>query len=141
MSKLNNTKLYAKALAELIWERPAFTKASTFAKATADKSAGEEKIVNNFVKFLVNKGYEGKSKEILDLAENLLLAKQGKRKITFETARNITSNQKKMIDSFVNKGDIVKEKINPELIAGIKIIINDSKQFDASMQLKLQKIL
>ena len=36
---------------------------------------------------------------------------------------------------------VVKEKIDPELIAGIKIIINDSKQFDASMQSKLQKII
>ena len=122
--KKGSTKLYAKVLAEII-----------FSGKTDDK-----KIVNNFVKLLVSSGYEKKSKEILALAEDLLLQKQGKRKITFETARKMTAGQKKLADNIINKGDIVKEKINPELIAGIKIIINDLQQFDASMQSRLQKI-
>jgi F0F1-type ATP synthase delta subunit len=125
MAKQNKAKLYAKVLAEIL----------------SEKKYDEKKIVNNFVKLLVNSGYENKSKEILDLAQDLLLLKQGKRKITFETARAITASQKKVLDSFVNKGDIIKEKISPELIAGIKIIINDSKQFDGSLQSKLQRIL
>ena len=73
--------------------------------------------------------------------KDISLAKQGKNKITFETARTTTASQKKILEKIVKKGDVVKEKINPELIAGIKIIINDSKQFDASMQSKLQKII
>ena len=127
--KQNKIKIYARALAEVL-SKPAF----------AEASAGEERIVNNFVKILVGAGCEKKAAEILNLAEDLLLAKQGKRKITFETARKITGGQKKLLENFVKKGDKVQEKINPELIAGIKIIINDSKQFDASMQRKLQNI-
>jgi F0F1-type ATP synthase delta subunit len=128
--KTDKTKLYAKALAEVL----------------SKKEIDEKKVVANFVKLLVSSGYEGKSlaghaKEILDLAEDMLLAKQGKRKITFQTARKMTAGQKKLVESFVKKGDIVKEKISPELIAGIKIIINDSQQFDASFAGKLQKIL
>jgi F0F1-type ATP synthase delta subunit len=46
-----------------------------------------------------------------------------------------------LLKEFAKEGDVVREKINHELIAGIKIIINDSRQFDASMQSKLQKIL
>jgi len=125
MAKQNKTKLYATVLAEIL----------------SEKQYDEKKIVNNFVKLLVDSGYENKSKEVLDLAQDLLLQKQGKRKITFETARAITTSQKKVLDSIVNKGDVVKEKISPELIAGIKIIINDSKQFDGSLQGKLQRIL
>ena len=123
--KQNKVKLYAKSLAEIILK----------------KGIDEKKIVNNFVKLLIGSGYEGKSKEILSLAEDMILAKQGKNKITFETARTITASQKKILEKIIKKGDIVREKINPELIAGIKIIINDSKQFDASMQSKLQKII
>ncbi|MCX6718512.1 MAG: F0F1 ATP synthase subunit delta [Candidatus Staskawiczbacteria bacterium] len=125
MNKQQNTKLYAKALSEVI----------------SEGKTDDKKVINNFVKFLVSKGYEGQAKEILDLAENLLLAKQGRRRITFETARKITPSQQKLLESFTKKGDVVKEKINPELIAGIKIIINESKQFDASMQSKLQNLL
>ena len=123
--KQNKVKLFAKSLAEVI----------------SKKEIDEKKVVNNFVKLLVSSGYEGKSKEILSLAEDIILAKQGKNKITFETARTTTASQKKILEKIVKKGDVVKEKINPELIAGIKIIINDSKQFDASMQSKLQKII
>jgi len=121
----NKVKLYAMALAEIISEGK-----------TEDK-----KIVSNFAKLLISAGCEGKTKEILALAQDFILAKQGKRKITFETAREVSASQKKLLESFVKKGDIVNEKINPELIAGIKIIINDSQQFDASMQSKLSKIL
>ena len=123
--KQNKVKLYAKALAEIILKHD---------------GASEKKIVDNFVKLLVNTGYEGKSKEILSLAEDMILARHGKRKITFETARATTLSQKKILEQIVKSGDIVKEKINPELIAGIKIIINDTQQFDSSMKNRLQNI-
>jgi F0F1-type ATP synthase delta subunit len=126
MNKQAKIKLYAKALASIISK-----------KLTP---AQENKITDNFIKLLSKTGQERKAKEILDLAEDIILAKQGKRKITFETARKMNASQKKLMESLVKDGDIVKEKIDPELIAGIKIIINDSRQFDASMQSKLQNL-
>ena len=124
MTKQAKIKLYAKALAEII------------IKGSAD----EKNLANNFVKFLVNSGLEGKAKNILSLAEDFILASQGKRKIIFESAREVTSGQRKLMDSIIKKGDKIKEKINPDLIAGIKIIINGSKQLDASMRSKLQSM-
>jgi F0F1-type ATP synthase delta subunit len=120
----NKAKIYAKALAEVILAG----------------NAEDKKVTDNFVKLLVKNGQEKKAKEILNLAEDMVLQKQGNKKIVFETARKATASQKKELDNFIKKGDITIEKINPELIAGIKIIINGSKQFDASLQSKLQKI-
>ena len=122
--KINKVKLYAKALAEVL----------------SKKEVDEKKVVDNFVKLLVKNGQEKKAKEILNLAEGFLLVKQGKRKITFETARRLTAENKASLKKFVKDGDIVKEKVNHELIAGVKIIINNSKQFDNSMKSKLQNI-
>lgn len=122
--KNNKIKLYARALAEIL----------------AKKGIDENKVISNFVKILVKTGQEKKAKEILNLTEDLLLVKQGKSKITFETARKITGEQKKMFDNFIKEGDKTQEKINPELIAGIKIIINNNRQFDASLKSKLQNI-
>ena len=62
------------------------------------------------------------------------------KKIIIETARKITAGQKKTLESIAKKGDLINEKINPELIAGVKIIINNNKQFDGSMKSKLQNI-
>jgi F0F1-type ATP synthase delta subunit len=122
--KQNKTKIYAKALAEVIFSG----------------KADEKKVVDNFLKLLIKTGQEKKAKEILDLTEDLLLQKRGKRKIIFQTARRMTADQKKLLRDFVKDGDVVKEKVNHELIAGIKIIINNSRQFDSSMQSKLQNI-
>ena len=122
--KQNKIKLYAKALAEIL----------------SQKRIDEKKITDNFVKLLVKTGLEKKAQEILDLAEDFILLKQGKRKIVFQTARKMPAGQKKLLHKFIKEGDTVKEKINSELIAGIKIIINDSKQLDASMQNKLRSI-
>ena len=96
MTKQAKIKLYAKALAEVV----------------SKKGIDEKKVVNNFVKLLVGAGYEKKAKEILALTEDLLLAKHGKRKITFETARKTTASQKKLLEGIIKKGDVVKEKIN-----------------------------
>ena len=104
------------------------------------KGINEKKIVDNFVKLLIKNGQEKKAKEILSLAEEFLLAKSGNSKITLETARKMTAGQKKMMNDFAKTGDVIQEKINPELIAGIKIIINNNKQFDASMKSRLQNI-
>jgi len=122
--KKNKVKIYAKTLAEEILSGKVKTKEA----------------IDNFVKVLATSGLLGKYKEVLEMAENIVLSKQGKRKIVFETARKITSSQKKVLDGVIKQGDIVTEKINPDLIAGVKIIINDSKQFDASMQSKLRDI-
>ena len=51
--KQNKTKLYAKALAEVL----------------SGKKVDEKKVTNNFVKVLVSAGLEKKAKEILDKAE------------------------------------------------------------------------
>jgi F0F1-type ATP synthase delta subunit len=125
MNKQIKIKLYAKALAEVL----------------SQKNVDEKKVIINFVNILAKSGYESKTNEILDLAENMLLQKQGKKKIVFETARKTTSSQRKILDGFVEKGDVVKEKNNPELIAGIKIIINGEKQLDNSMLNKLNNII
>lgn len=124
--KKNNITLYAKALVDIL-------------SKTKVKTTDEDRITTNFVKLLIDSGYQNQSEKILELAQDLLLQKQGLRKITFETARKITSSQRKIMEDIVKKGDIIKEKINPALIAGIKITV-DGQQYDNSLLAKLNKI-
>jgi len=119
----NNIKIYAKALVGAILA----------------KKADEKKIIDNFVKLLVKTGQEKKAKEILEAAENIFVKKTGRRKIVIETARALKPKQKELIESIMQKGDIVNKKINKDLIAGIKITVNDS-QLDMSMQHKINNI-
>ena len=79
-----------------------------------------------------------KAKEIIALAEGLFLKKTGNKKIVLETARPL--NSRSVFKKIKKEGDIIEEKINPELIAGIKIIVNNSRQLDFSLRKKLQQI-
>lgn len=117
-------KEYAKALVELL----------------LIKGADEKEIAINFIKFLKKNGDESKIDKIILYAKDLFIKKTGRRKVTLETARKIKSFQKEFMDSFIQKGDIIEEKINKDLIAGIKIIVNNERQLDASMLKKLQNI-
>lgn len=117
---------YATALVELILKETTLTQ--------------EKKLSDNFLKLLEKNGDNNKAKEIIDLTEILFFKKTGRKKIILETARKMSSEQKGLFGFLVKKGDIVQEKVNKELIAGIKIIVNDERQFDASMQKKLQNI-
>ncbi len=124
--KKNNIKIYAKALAEIISK-----------KITP---ADEKKITDNFLKLLVKNGKEGKAGEIIALARELLLKKKGNKKIILETARKMTQSQKDLLKSMAKEGDIVEEKINSELIAGVKIIINNEKQLDQTLFKKINNL-
>lgn len=113
--------------------------AAALAEAMLKPGADGKKIADNFLEFLKRSGDMKKAKEIISLAENLFVKKTGRRKVVIETARKIKPEQKGLLASVAQKGDIVSEKINKDLIAGIKIIIND-EQLDMSMQRKIQNI-
>ena len=125
MQKNHKVKLYAKALSEVL----------------LDKKSARSDLTQNFLRLLAKEGLQKKANEILGLAEDFILAKQGGRKIVFEVARKLGAGHRALLKEFVKEKDIVKEKINHELIAGVKIIINNEKQFDNSLKNKLQNIL
>ncbi len=91
--------------------------------------------MGNFLRLLEKNGDMKKLKHITALVEKMLLAKSGNQKIMLETARALHKKFK-----VGKRGDVVEEKINPDLIAGIKIIVNGEKQLDFSLQKKLNEI-
>ena len=88
-----------------------------------------------FLKLLEKNGDIKYYRLILAAAEKRLLEKTGNKKIVLEIAR---PSQKKV--KVGKKGDVIEERINPGLIAGIKIIVNGEKQLDFSLKNKLDKI-
>jgi len=116
--------LYAKVLFELI--------------SNEKDSSKMKRNIANFLDFLVKKGDTKKIGKIIDVTENLFYKKTGKRKITLEFARK--TGQNNILKDFFQEGDVVQEKVNPELIAGIKVIVNNEKQLDFSLKNKLDNL-
>ncbi len=117
--------IYAKALAEVI---------------TAVKPAHETQIAKNFLALVRKNGDEAHLRRILDEAGKLVRAKEGTRRVTLETARTLGRAQKESLRPFVKKGDVIEEKIDPELVAGVRIIVDDETQFDGSLRGKLDRL-
>ena len=116
---------YGKALAEVVAEA---------------KGKNPETIVVNFLKLIQKNGDEAHLRQIVEEGARYARRNLGIRKVTVESARKLSSAQEAEINKFIKSGDIVEEKIDPELIAGIRIILNDELQFDGSLRGKLEKI-
>ncbi len=116
-------QIYAKAFSEMVLKPPA--KGVNLAK--------------NFLALVRKNNDQHLLKKIYAQTEKIVREKTGKKKIILETARNI-KNLNKIIKKIAKKGDIVEEQNNPNLLAGIKIIVNDEMQFDGSMLNKINSL-
>ncbi len=112
--------------------------AQALADAIAEKNVDEKKLMRNFLALLENTQDMKKADQILLLAEKLLLKKTGNKKVVLETARK--TDIKNIMASFTKKGDVVERKINPGLVAGLKVIVDGNRQLDFSLQKKLQEM-
>jgi len=121
--------VYAKALAEVI--------------ADSSKKGGEAdsaKIVRNFLALVRRNGDESHLRKIIEEAARFARGKAGIRKVTVAAARTLSAAQEKEIAKFLTSGDVVERTIDPALVAGIRIIVNDEAQFDGSLRGKLDKV-
>ena len=126
--------VYARALVEVL-SVPANGSGTASGKKTDDELA------KNFLALVRKNGDERYLRKILEEASRFARGKSGVRKVTVESARALMPSQKALIAHFVNPGDVVEERIDPDLIAGIKIILNDEMQFDGSLKNKLNRVL
>ena len=117
--------LYAQALAAVIADA---------------KGAEAERFAKNFLALIHKNGDEAHARKILEEAARLLRGKKGVRKVTIGTARQMPPKQKTILKAFLKPSDVVEERIDPDLIAGVRITIDDEKQFDGSLKGKLDKL-
>jgi F0F1-type ATP synthase delta subunit len=116
--------IYAKALVEVLENKK------------IDQAAAK-----NFITLVRRNGDEAHLGKILEEAGRIARGKSGVRKVTVSSARELTKKQEAELKHFVKSGDVVEKRIEPELIAGVKITLNDELQFDGSLKKKLDSAL
>ena len=121
--------IYAKALVEVLSAPP------------GPGRQHDDEIAKNFLALVRKNGDEGHLRKILEEASRFARGKSGVRKVTIESARALAPAQRKEVEHLIKQGDVVEERIDPDLIAGIKIILNDELQFDGSLKNKLNRVL
>ncbi|HUC01605.1 MAG TPA: F0F1 ATP synthase subunit delta [Candidatus Paceibacterota bacterium] len=121
--------IYAKALVEVL-----------SAPAGPHKRSDDE-VAKNFLALVRKNGDERHLRKILEEASRFARGKSGVRKVTIESARPLAPAQRRSVAHFTKPGDVVEERVDPDLIAGIRIILNDEMQFDGSLKTKLNRAL
>ncbi len=119
---------------------PAHLYAKALAEAIAEPKADGDAIAKNFQALLRRNGDEAHARKIIEEAARFVREKSGVRKVTVESARELNAAQRKMVSAFTKSGDIVESRIDSELVAGIRLIVDDEMQFDGSLRGKLDTI-
>ena len=134
---------YARALALAIEAAGTGTgvKGTKGAQSAQEKSTHKKSAIErNFLALVRKNGDEVRLLKIVDEAARLLRSKGGERDVRIESARALSASQEKIVHRLVKAGDSVRYATNPDLIAGVKVTVNDEIQFDGTMKAKLDTL-
>lgn len=114
--------------------------AKALVEAIDDPKVDRAAIHKNFLALVRANGDEAQLGKILDEAARLVRGNGGAREVMIESARPLAKAQEKMVHQLLKPGDVVAYKVDPDLIAGIKVTVNDEMQFDGTMKAKLDDL-
>ncbi len=120
--------------------------AHTYAEALVEALAGAEgrdagaAMAERFLELVRRNGDERHFPSILEETDRLMRRRNGTRRLIVESARPLDAGARSLVASLAREGDAIEERINPGLIAGIKVTANDEAQFDASLRSKLDSV-
>lgn len=100
----------------------------------------QKEIMRRFAALLGRHRVSGKSDLIVAAYEKIVLQESGMRKVTIESVAPVSEQLKKEIIELLGKKIFIEEEAHPELLAGIKILVDNELLIDASAKRQLEKI-
>lgn len=116
---------YAKALLLILAER---------------KPPEQKELIRRFLLLLSKKGDRSRLGLIVREFEKQHLAALKIKKVQLESVDPVPARVKKEMETLLGHNLLFQEKINPVLIAGIKILVNDELLIDASAATQISRI-
>lgn len=115
--------------------------AAAFLAALEGKSKIErEKIVRRLVENVARRGDSPRLGMIVGAIEEAHLKKEGVSKIEVEAPEALSAQVRKEIEGVLGKKTLLKEKINPAALAGLRILVNDEILIDATAETQIKKL-
>ncbi len=97
-------------------------------------------LVKNFALLLKRSRLLKESKVILDEIERFIVLGRGGRRVSLSTAVPLSQQYRKEITKHLKKEDLVREKVDPRCVAGLKVVIDDEVVIDGTLGRKLAKL-
>lgn len=117
---------YAKAFAALAEE--------------AKTEAAQTALVKNLIAVLEKNRDVVRAPKIVAAAEHILRTTSGHDLYEIESARPLDASVKRIAAMFGDKNTTVRTTVNPDLVAGIRIMKNGEEQLDATLHSRLNTI-
>ena len=115
--------------------------AQAFLEVCENKSEAEQKkIVKRFVQLLVRYRATGSISAICTAYEKLALQSKGMRRVQVEVVNPISEQLKKDIHAILGKNIHIEEVKNPDLLGGVKILVDDEILIDASARRHIENL-
>ena len=115
--------------------------AAALLEAASGKPEAERKrLLKRFFLLLVKNGDFARLGAVLQETERQFLKASGTRKVKVETPAPLAESVKKDIEHLVGKKVFLEETINPALLAGIRILIDEEILIDASAETQIRKM-
>lgn len=116
-----------------------------YAKALLSLLAGrkppeQKELIRRFLSLLSKKRDRSRLGLIVREFEKQHIAALRIKKVCLESADPIPARVKKEMETLLGRNLLFQEKINPALIAGIKILVNDELLIDASAATQISRI-
>lgn len=106
--------------------------------ALEDKNRRERReVIGRFLVVLRKKRDGAKLTQIIKTLELLQLKKEGLHKVVLESASPPGLKIKTEVEKILGKKIFIEERINPELMAGIRILVDEEIFIDASAKRRL----
>ena len=120
--------------------RPEQYAKALFAACHEKSDAEQKKIIKRFTDLLVRHQAMGKTHAICAAYEKLELRNKGMRSVRLETASLASEKLKNEIHRVLGKNIHIKEVVNPDLLGGLKILIDDEILIDASARRQMEEL-
>ena len=102
--------------------------------------AEQKKIIVRFVELLVRHRVIGKAHAICAVYEKLALQKRGERLVQIETASPASETLKQQIYTVLGKNIHIEERVNSQVLGGVKMLIDDEILIDASAKGQIENL-
>lgn len=115
--------------------------AAAFTSALGGKSVSEQKeLSRRFLLVLQRHGLWSRRMPIIKEVERQYFKERGTRKVAVAAAAPLTAETRQEIERIIGKNIFWQETVEPELLAGMKILIDEEVLIDATGKTRLEKL-
>jgi F0F1-type ATP synthase delta subunit len=118
-------ELYAKSLFEVL---------------EASKPSEHDTVFKKFLQTVEKNGDYSRVNAITASFEKLVIKSNGGKMIDIETAREIDKDMKAKLSKMFGANDLIKTSINPRLVAGVRVELDEELELDYSLARKFRKL-